>query len=342
MLIANRGEIAIRVARAAAEMGIETLAVFSPEDAQSLHLRRADMARPLRGRGAKAYLDIAQLIAVATAGGCDAIHPGYGFLSENAEFARACAAAAITFIGPRPDLLELFGDKVQSRKLAERLQVPLLPGTRGPTSLSEASAFLATLGPGEAIMIKAIAGGGGRGMRVVSDAAALAEAYARCQSESEAAFGDRRVYVERLIRRARHVEVQILGDIDAEVTHLGERECSIQRRHQKLVEIAPSPFLKPTQREAVIQAALKMARAVRYSSLGTFEFLVEQEGSDGSFYFMEANPRLQVEHTVTEEVTGIDLVKTQIAIAGGKTLRQLGLDPERGPQRRPAMPFSYA
>ncbi|MBV1797626.1 biotin carboxylase N-terminal domain-containing protein [Siccirubricoccus sp. G192] len=332
LLIANRGEIAIRVARAAAEMGIETVAIFAPEDAHSLHLLRADTARSLPGKGAAAYLDIPGIVAVAREENCDAVHPGYGFLSENAGFAGACADAGIVFVGPRPELLELFGDKVESRSLAERLGVPLLPGTRGPTSLEEAREFLASLGPGGAVMVKAVAGGGGRGMRAVSDPRSLAEAHARCRSEAEAAFGRGDVYVERLIRRARHIEVQILGDADAAVTHLGERECSIQRRHQKLVEFAPSPFLSAIKREGVTQAALRMARAIRYNSLGTFEFLVEEAaGETPGFYFMEANPRLQVEHTVTEEVTGVDLVKTQIALATGRTLAELGLDADRPP-----------
>ncbi len=323
ILIANRGEIAIRIARAAAEMGIASVAVYSPDDAASLHRRMADAAVPLRGHGAAAYLNIAQIVAAARAEGCDAIHPGYGFLSENAGFARACAEAGITFIGPRPDLLQLFGDKTEARKLAERLQVPLLPGTRGATSLAEAEGFLASLGPQGAIMVKAIAGGGGRGMRAVGSLDALGEAFARCQSEAQAAFGQGDVYVERLIRRARHIEVQVLGDASGTVTHLHERECSIQRRHQKLLEIAPSPFLDAPRRQAIIDAALRMAKSVGYNSLGTFEFLVDEDG-DG-FYFMEANPRLQVEHTVTEEVTGVDLVQAQIAIAAGATLAQLGL-----------------
>ncbi|WP_339832850.1 carboxyl transferase domain-containing protein [uncultured Parvibaculum sp.] len=325
LLIANRGEIAIRIARAAAELGLETVAIFAEDDAASLHVKATDEAHPLKGAGAAAYLDGPAIIALAKATQCDALHPGYGFLSENAGFARACAAAGITFVGPTPEMLDLFGDKPAARALAERCGVPLLPGTNGPTSLEEAQAFFASLGKDAAMMIKAVAGGGGRGMRAVTDAAEIADAFARCQSEAAAAFGRGDVYVERLLRRARHIEIQIVGD-GTHVTHLGERECSLQRRNQKLVEIAPSPTLDSATRAALCAAALRLAEAANYKSLGTFEFLLDAsaEGA-GTFAFMEANPRLQVEHTVTEEVTGIDLVKTQLRLAAGATLAGLGL-----------------
>ena len=341
LLVANRGEIAIRIMRAAAELGIRTVAVFSEDDARSLHTRKADEARALSGTGAAAYLDLEQIVAIAKAAGCDAIHPGYGFLSENAGFARRAAEEGIEFVGPRPEILELFGDKVRARALAERVGVPLLPGTAGATSLSEAREFLASLHNGGAvtgsattdgraevaIMIKAVAGGGGRGMRAVKSLDELNEAYRRCQSEARAAFGNPDVYVERLMPRARHLEVQIAGDGSGGVSHLWERECTIQRRNQKLVEVAPSPGLSERLRARLTAAAVQMAEAVRYDSLGTFEFLLDADArhDDAEFAFIEANPRLQVEHTVTEEVTGIDLVKLQLQLAGGSTLSDLGV-----------------
>ncbi|MGA8058179.1 MAG: carboxyl transferase domain-containing protein [Candidatus Binataceae bacterium] len=330
LLVANRGEIAIRVMRAAAELGIHTVAVFSEDDARSLHTRNADEARALSGTGAAAYLDIEQIVAIAKAAGCDAIHPGYGFLSENARFARRAAEEGIKFVGPRAEILELFGDKVRARALAERVGVPLLPGTAGATSLSEAREFLASLGDGGAkaevaMMIKAVAGGGGRGMRAVYHPDELNEAYRRCQSEARTAFGNPDVYVERLMPRARHLEVQIAGDGSGSVSHLWERECTVQRRNQKLVEVAPSPGLSERLRARLTAAAVQMAEAVRYDSLGTFEFLLDADArdDDAEFAFIEANPRLQVEHTVTEEVTGIDLVKLQLQLAGGSTLTEL-------------------
>ena len=336
LLIANRGEIAIRIARAAAELGIRTVAIFSEDDAQSLHTQKTDEALPLQGRGAAAYLDIEQILALATQAGCDAIHPGYGFLSENAEFAKRCAEAAVTFVGPQVETLALFGDKGQARILAERCGVPVLPGTSGATSVDEAKAFLASLGAGGAVMIKALAGGGGRGMRAVQAVDDIEAAYARCQSEATSAFGNGDVYVEQLIPRARHIEVQVVGDGSGAVSQLGERECSIQRRNQKLVEIAPSPGLLPELRERLSSAAVRLAQAVQYASLGTFEFLVnaEQDGDNATFAFIEANARLQVEHTVTEEVTGVDLVKAQLRIAGGSSLADLGLTQARIPAPR--------
>jgi pyruvate carboxylase len=248
LLVANRGEIAIRVMRAAAEMGIRTVAIFSEDDAHSLHTRKADEARALHGAGVAAYLDVEQIIAVAKLAECDAIHPGYGFLAENAGFARRCGEEGITFAGPRPKMLELFGDKVQARRLANRCGVPLMPATAGAATLDEAKKFLASMGGGP-VMIKAVAGGGGRGMRAVYSPDEIEEAHARCQSEARAAFGSDEVYVEQLMPRARHIEVQIAGDGSGRVSHLWERDCSIQRRHQKLVEIAPSPGLPPRLRD---------------------------------------------------------------------------------------------
>ena len=327
LLIANRGEIAIRVIEAAAEVGLTTVAIFSEDDAKSLHIIRADEAQQLRGTGAAAYLDAEQIVTVAQQSGCDAIHPGYGFLSENADFARRCAAAGITFVGPRPELLELFGDKVRARQLAAQCRVPVLAGAEGASSLAGAKAFFQSGPVGAAMVIKAVAGGGGRGMRVVRHLDEIEEAYTRCQSEARAAFGNGDVYVERFMPNARHIEVQIIGDHAENVTHLWERECTVQRRHQKLIEIAPSPSLNATTREQLVAAALRMAQQVKYNSLGTFEFLVSTNGDAASFAFIEANPRLQVEHTITEEVTGVDLVKTQLQLATGQSLDALGLAP---------------
>lgn len=326
LLIANRGEIAIRVMRAAAELDIRTVAVFSEDDAQSLHIRRASEARALRGRGAAAYLDGPQIIAAAQAAGCDAIHPGYGFLSENAGFASLCADAGIMFVGPRPEILSLFGNKLEARSLAVRCGVPVLAGM-AVSDPKQAAVFFRSLDPGAAVMIKAVAGGGGRGMRLVRNGDQLEEAFARCQSEAHSSFGNSDVYIERFMPQARHIEVQIAGDGSGSISHLWERECSLQRRHQKLVEIAPAPNLTASLRNSLIESALKLAREVRYSNLGTFEFLVNAEnGQAVGFTFIEANPRLQVEHTVTEEVLGIDLVKTQLQLASGSTLAQLGLE----------------
>ena len=327
LLIANRGEIAVRVLRAAAELGTRTVAVYSQDDAESLHRRLADESHALARAGAAAYLDVDAILQAAKDTGCDAIHPGYGFLSENTEFARRCAEANLTFVGPRPELLALFGDKAEARALAERLGVPILSGTSGPTSLSEAADFFDALPATGAMLIKAIGGGGGRGMRVVRRREDLEDAYARCQSEARAAFGNGDVYVEQLLPRARHVEVQIVGDGSGAVSHLGERDCSIQRRHQKLVEIAPAPDLPDGLRQRLVTAASTLAASVRYDSVGTFEFLVDAGalGPQSSFAFIEANPRLQVEHTVTEEVYGVDLVAIQLELAAGRGLADLGL-----------------
>jgi acetyl/propionyl-CoA carboxylase alpha subunit/acetyl-CoA carboxylase carboxyltransferase component len=336
LLIANRAEIAVRVTRAAAELGIPTVALYSEDDSESLHVRMADEARPLKGAGAAAYLDIEQVIAVAKEAGADAVHPGYGFLSENAGFARRCAEEGLCFVGPRVEMLELFGDKVRARDAAAAAGVPVLPGTAGPTTVDEARQFFEALREGEAMIIKAVGGGGGRGMRVIESSDRLQEAFERCRSEAQAAFGNGALYVERLVRTARHVEVQVAGDRSGAVVHLGERDCSIQRRHQKLIEIAPSPGLPGPLRERIQAAAVALAASVHYDNLGTFEFLVDAErlDEDAPFYFIEANPRLQVEHTVTEEVTGVDLVRTQIELAGGATLDSLGLVQELVPPPR--------
>ena len=322
VLIANRGEVSIRVARALADLGVASVAVFSTDDSTCLHTVRADAAVALPGAGAAAYLDSAGVVDAAVKAGCDAVHPGYGFLAENADFARACAAAGLTFIGPAPETLALFGDKAAARRLAAEAGVPLAAGTSGATTLAEAEAFMAALG-GPAVMVKALAGGGGRGMRVVDRPEVMAEAFRRAASEAKAAFGSDALYVEELIRPAKHVEVQILGDAAGAVMHLFERECSLQRRHQKLVEFAPALGLDPTLRAEILTAAVALARKAGVRTLTTMEFLVDEAA--GRFVFMEANPRLQVEHTVTEEITGIDLVQTQIRLAAGETLAAIGL-----------------
>lgn len=332
LLIANRGEIAIRIARAAADLEIRTVGVFSDDDANSLHVRTVDTAVDLQAKGAAAYLDIEKIIAVALAQGCDAIHPGYGFLSENAIFAKRCAEEGIIFVGPQPEVLELMGDKAQARRLAQGVNVPVSPGTFHASSLAEVHEFFLSLGDDDpAIMIKAVAGGGGRGIRTVIRAEDIEEAYSRCQSEALAAFGNDEVYAEKFMRRARHIEVQIVGDGTGNAVHLWERECTLQRRNQKLIEVAPSPTLAPGLVTRITEAAVRLAQAVRYKGIGTYEFLVDSSDDSKSspFIFMEANPRLQVEHTVTEEVTGIDLVKTQIRIASGAGLDEIGLVQDR-------------
>ncbi|RYF47996.1 MAG: biotin/lipoyl-binding protein, partial [Comamonadaceae bacterium] len=325
--IANRGEIAVRIAQAAADLGIRTLSVYSDDDAQSLHCRRTDATQRLAGVGAQAYLDGEAIIQVALAHGCDAIHPGYGFLSESAAFARRCEQAGLVFVGPTPEMLDVLGDKARARDLARRCGVALLPGTAGGMSLAQVEDFVRELGDTPAAMIKAVSGGGGRGMRVVRSVQEVPQAYARCQSEALRAFGNDSLYVEKLVERARHIEVQVVGD-GQHVAHVFERECTLQRRHQKLIEVAPAPGLDPVLRTLILNAALALAREFPYRSLGTFEFLVDQDPALSvaeAFYFMEANPRLQVEHTVTESLTGLDLVQIQLRIAAGQTLHEVGL-----------------
>ncbi|MEJ2863987.1 acetyl-CoA carboxylase family protein [Actinomycetospora flava] len=315
VLIANRGEIAIRIARAAADLGIGSVAVHATDEPDAPHVAKADAAVPLAGSGVAAYLDVDDVLRAAAETGADAIHPGYGFLSESPAFARACAERGVTFVGPSPEVLADLGDKTRARALAEAAGLPVLAAA----DRDGAAALLEKTG---AVMVKAVAGGGGRGMRRVTDPADLPDALARSASEAGAAFGDDRVYAEELLRPARHVEVQIVGDGTGAVVQLGERDCSVQRRHQKVVEVAPAPDLDPAVREELHAAAVRLGESVRYRGLGTVEFLV---GGDRSA-FIEVNPRLQVEHTITEEVTGVDLVRAQIRLAAGATLADLGLD----------------
>ena len=334
LLIANRGEIAIRIARTAADLGVSTVMVFSADDAASLHVKAGDGAAALEGSGPAAYLDGAQIITAAKDAGCDAIHPGYGFLSENAAFARACAEAGLVFVGPSAGALEVFGDKVKARALAESVGVPVLPGSIGAVGLADAERFLASLGEDGAVMLKALAGGGGRGMRPVHRVEDMAAAYERCQSEALQAFGNGEVYVERFFPHARHVEVQVIGD-GAEIVHAWDRECSAQRQRQKVIEVAPAVGLSDDLRGELLDSAVALAKAARYRNLGTIEFLVDQSGtSKPPFAFIEANPRLQVEHTVTEAVTGLDLVRIQLEIASGNTLKDLGLTQDKIPAPR--------
>jgi len=317
ILIANRGEIAVRVIRACREMGIETVAVYSEADHDALHVQMADAAVAIGPPSAReSYLAIDKVIGAARETKADAIHPGYGFLSENPAFARACADAGVTFIGPSPETLEASGDKVRARQMAARGGAPVLPALESVTSGSkEGQQAAKTLGL--PLLVKAAAGGGGKGMRVVREAAELPAALAAAEREATAAFGDGRVFLERLVERPRHIEVQILADRHGHRIHLGERECSLQRRHQKIVEEAPSAVVDERLRQKITDAALIVARAVDYSNAGTVEFLL---APDQSFYFLEINPRLQVEHPVTEMVTGLDLVQQQIRVAAGEPL----------------------
>ncbi len=316
ILVANRSEIAIRVCRATNELGIRSIGVYSEEDRLALHRFKADEAH-LVGRGRKpidAYLDIEDIIRIASQTGADAVHPGYGFLAENPEFAEACALAGLTFIGPSPEIMRRLGNKVQARALAASAGVPVMPAT-DPLPRGDAKVKKLAQGVGYPVMLKASWGGGGRGMRVIEDERGLMENVAVARREAEAAFGNDEVYLEKLVRKARHVEVQIMGDSHGNVVHVFERDCTVQRRHQKVVERAPAAYLTDRQRGDLCEAALRLARAVDYENAGTVEFL--QDADSGAFYFIEVNPRIQVEHTVTEEVTGIDLVKAQIRIAAG-------------------------
>ncbi len=325
VLIANRGEIAVRIVRAARSLRLRTVGVYTPDDRAAAHVGMVAEAHPVED-----YLDAERLVAIARHAGCGLVHPGYGFLSENAGFARLCADGGLAFVGPGPDVLGVFGDKVRARELAEAHGVPVLAATPPGVGPAEAEAFLAGLGPGAAVMVKAVAGGGGRGLRVVHRAAELATAFERCRSEALRSFGNGDVYVEQLLRGAKHVEVQIVGDGSGAVSHLWDRECTIQRRNQKLLELAPCPTLPLSRRRPLLDAACLLASAVGYRGLGTFEFLVDDTG----WYFLEANPRLQVEHTVTEEVTGIDLVAAQLELARGRTLGFLGLSQDQIPAPR--------
>jgi acetyl/propionyl-CoA carboxylase alpha subunit/acetyl-CoA carboxylase carboxyltransferase component len=328
VLIANRGEIAIRIAKAASALGIESVGVYPPVDALSLHTQFTTEARELGQSDGKpadpvaAYLDADALVRIAVDSGCDCVHPGYGFLAESAAFAESCAAAGLTFIGPSPANLTLFGDKVAARALAQSLDIPVVPGSAEPLrSAAEAEELAADLG--YPVMLKAAAGGGGRGMRAVLDAAEMVEAFDRCRSEAEGAFGDGSLFMERLVPRPRHVEVQILADSHGNVAHLHERDCSVQLRNQKVVEIAPAPALDGDLRARILSDAVELARAAAYVNAGTVEFLVSPETSE--HFFIECNPRIQVEHTVTEQVTGVDLVEAQFRIAAGELLGSIGL-----------------
>jgi acetyl-CoA carboxylase biotin carboxylase subunit len=317
VLIANRGEIALRVIRACRELGLETVAVYSEADRESLHVRFADddvCIGPPPSR--LSYLKIPAIIAAAEITGADAIHPGYGFLAENAEFAEACANSNITFIGPMPEHIRLMGDKAAARKVAQQLGVPVVPGSPGPIADPEDAVAVARE-IGFPVIIKAAAGGGGKGMRVAQDAEAFLQAFQLARNEALAAFGNSDVYLEKYLTRPRHVEIQLMGDKHGKVMHLCERDCSVQRRHQKLVEEAPSPAVDQELRERLGDAAVRCAQHIGYESAGTIEFLLDE---DGNFYFMEMNTRIQVEHPVTEMVTNFDLVKEQILIATGEQL----------------------
>jgi acetyl-CoA carboxylase biotin carboxylase subunit len=317
VLIANRGEIAVRVIRGCREMGIASVAVFSEADRESLHVLLADEAVLLGPPpAAESYLAVDRIIAAARATGADAVHPGYGFLAENAAFAEACGAAGLVFIGPPPAAIRSMGDKMAARRVALQMKVPVVPGTERPLGDDAEAARIATE-VGYPVMVKAAMGGGGKGMRLVRTPAELPGALRAARSEASAAFGDAAVYVERYVEEPRHIEVQVLGDGHGHVVHLGERECSIQRRHQKLIEESPSPFVDPDLRGRMGEAACRIAAAVGYVNAGTVEFLVD---GDRNFYFLEMNTRLQVEHPVTELVTGRDLVKQQLRIAAGEKL----------------------
>ena len=317
VLIANRGEIAQRVIRACRELGIETVAVYSAADADALYLRQADETICIGpAQSAKSYLDIPSIIAAAEVADADAIHPGYGFLAENEHFAEVCRSCKIHFIGPEPEVIAALGDKVRAREMARKAGVPVVPGSDGAVE-DEKRALDVAQQIGYPIMIKAAAGGGGRGMRIARNEPSLVASFHQASSEAKAAFGDGTVYFEKFVENPRHIEVQILADEHGQIVHLGERDCSIQRRHQKLIEESPSPSLTPELREKICQSALRVAREAGYTNAGTVEFLLSR---DGSFYFIEVNARIQVEHTVTELVTGLDLIQQQILIASGERL----------------------
>lgn len=315
VLIANRSEIAVRVITACREMGIKTVAIYSEPDKLSRHVSLADEAYQLEGQPQKVYLDAAQVVEIAKKCGADAVHPGYGFLSENPEFARNCAEAGIKFIGPKPDIIHRMGSKVESRRAMEAAGVPVVPGTTDPVNSADEVKKLGAQ-YGYPIAIKASAGGGGRGLKVVRTEAEAESAFTAAQREGASYFGSGEVYVEKYLDHPRHVEVQILGDEHGNVIHLGERDCSTQRRHQKLIEESPAAKLDPKVRESLLAASVKGAKSLGYTSAGTFELLV----ADKEFYFLEVNTRVQVEHPVTEYVTGIDIVKEQIRIANGEKL----------------------
>ncbi|AKC81598.1 acetyl-CoA carboxylase [Verrucomicrobia bacterium IMCC26134] len=317
VLIANRGEIALRIVRACRELGIKTLAVYSEADAQSLHVQLADEAICIGGpKGADSYLRADRIIAAAEIGDVDAIHPGYGFLSENAKFAAQCEACNIKFIGPKSKSIEMMGDKSVAKDTVRKAKVITVPGSDGPLS-NENEAIKIARKIGYPVIIKAVAGGGGRGMRIAHNDVSLAKEFNVAKNEAEKAFGNGSVYLEKYIEKPRHIEFQILADSHGKTLHLGERDCSVQRRHQKLIEESPSPFLTPALRKEMGKAAIRAAEAAGYQNAGTIEFLVDAKGN---YYFIEMNTRIQVEHPVTEECTGIDLIKQQILIANGEKL----------------------
>jgi len=316
ILVANRGEIAMRIIRACRELNIATAAIYSEADSTGIYVKKADESYLVGPGPVKGFLDSQQIVDLALRIGADAIHPGYGFLSENAYFAQLCHDSGITFIGPSPHAITLMGSKVRARDLAKEIGVPIVPGTDGGVSdVKEALSFAKQAG--YPVIIKASAGGGGRGLRVVRSDAELRENMEVAAREAQASFGDGSVFIEKYIERPHHIEFQILADRHGNIIHLGERDCSIQRRHQKLIEIAPSLILTPKLRAEMGQAATAIAKAVNYDNAGTVEFLLDP---DGNFYFIEMNPRLQVEHTVTEQITAIDIVRNQISIAAGKPL----------------------
>jgi acetyl-CoA carboxylase biotin carboxylase subunit len=317
ILIANRGEIALRIIHACRELSIKTVAVYSEADENSLHVRFADEDVCIGpARSADSYLNVPAIISAAEITGADAIHPGYGFLSESAYLAEVCEACHIRFIGPDPSVIKLLGDKARAKKAMRRAGVPMLPGSDGPVT-GEEQALKVAKDIGYPVIVKAVAGGGGRGMRVVRNAGELPNALKTAQREAEAAFGNGDVYVEKYLENPRHIEFQVIGDHHGNVAHLGERECSIQRRHQKLIEEAPSPAISEKVRKRMGGIVVDAAKAVQYTNAGTFEFLMD---ADGRFFYMETNTRLQVEHPITEMVTGIDIVKEQIRIAAGERL----------------------
>ena len=320
VLVANRGEIAVRVIRSLHELGIEAVAIYSTADRDSLHVRMADHAVCVGPpAAAESYLSIPSVVAAAETTGCQAVHPGYGFLAENPAFVTACADTGLVFVGPPPDVMATMGDKIAAKRAMRAAGVPTVPGTEGATSISAARTAADEIG--YPVLLKAVAGGGGRGMRLVSAPEELDDAFSAASTEAQAAFGDGGVYLEKAVVPARHVEIQVICDQHGEVLTLGERECSIQRRHQKLIEESPSAALTPELRAEMEASAERACRSVGYHNAGTFEFLL---GPDGSFYFIELNARLQVEHPVTELVTGVDLVREQLRVAAGERLSASG------------------
>ena len=328
VMAANRGEIAIRIMRAGTELGCKTVGIYSYEDRLQQHRYKCDQAFQI-GAGKTpvgAYLDIESIVDIAVANGIKAVHPGYGFLSENTAFAKACRDKDIAFVGPTVEQLSMFGDKTAARTLAIKAGVPVVPGTPTfVTTFAEAKSFI-DAGVGYPVIIKAAHGGGGRGMRVVTKEEDLKESFERASSEALTAFGDGSVFIERFVYKPRHIEVQIIGDGTGDVVHLWDRDCSVQRRHQKVVETAPAMLLPEKTRSAILADSLRLMSLAKYKNAGTVEFLVDKEGRH---YFIEVNPRVQVEHTVTEEITGIDIVQTQLKIASGATLKELGLTQDK-------------